>query len=121
MFLVVDEIFLHFGLFHLINVVIDAFKGTVFQEELETSLFTYLSNPWNIVGLVTHEGLKIDELSWSNPHFLHEIVRSEGLKLSYAFLRNLNDCIFISQLNQVFIPRNNSNLKGLTSIFSHLS
>ena len=101
--------------------VIDTFKGTVFQEELETSLFTNLSNSWNIIGLITHEGLEVDELRWSNPHFLHEVVRCEGLKLSHTFLRNLNDSIFISQLNQVFIPRDNSNLIVLTGIFSHLS
>ena len=120
-FLVIDEIFLHFGLLHLINMVIDTFKGTVFQEELETSLFTNLSNPWNIIGLITHEGLEVDELRRSNPHFLHEVVRSEGLELSYTFLRNFNHCIIISQLNQVLIPRNNCDLVVLTGIFSHLS
>ena len=51
--LVVDEIFLHLGLLHLINMLIDTFKGTVFQEELKTSLFTNLSNSWNIIGLIT--------------------------------------------------------------------
>ena len=120
-FLVIDEIFLHFGLLHLINMVIDTFKGTVFQEELETSLFTNLSHSWNIIGLITHEGLKVDELRWSNPHFLHEVVRCEGFKLSHTFFRNLNNCIFVSQLNQVFIPRNNCDLVVLTGIFSHLS
>ena len=119
--LVVDEIFLHLRLLHLIDVVIDTFKGAVFQEELETCLFTNLSNPWNIIGLITHEGLEVDELRRSNSHFLHEVVRSEGLKLGYTFFRNLNDCIFVSQLNQVFIPRNNCDLVVLTGIFSHLS
>ena len=93
----------------------------MFQEELETSLFTNLSNPWNIIGLITHEGLEIDELRWSNPHFLHEIVRGEGLKLCHTFFRNLNHGIDISQLNQVLIPRDNRNLVILTRIFSHLS
>ena len=101
--------------------LIDTFKGTVFQEELETSLFTNLSNSWNIIGLITHEGLEVDELRRGNTHFLHEVVRCEGLKLSHTFLRNLNDCVFVSQLNQVFIPRDNSNLIVLTGIFSHLS
>ena len=101
--------------------LIDTFKRTVFQEELETSLFTNLSNSWNIIGLITHESLEVDELRWGNPHFLHEVVGCEGLKLSHTFLRNLNDCVFVSQLNQVFIPRDNSNLIVLTGIFSHLS
>ena len=121
LFLVIDEIFLHLRLLHLIDVVIDTFKGTVFQEELKTSLFTNLSHSWNIIGLITHEGLKVDELLWSNPHFLHEVVRCEGFKLSHTFFRNLNDCIFVSQLNQVFIPRNNCDLVVLTGIFSHFS
>ena len=101
--------------------LIDTFKGTVFQEELETSLFTNLSNSWNIIGLITHEGLEVDELRWGNPHFLHEVVRCEGLKLSHTFLRNLNDCVFVSQLNQVFIPWDNRDLIVFTGVFSHLS
>ena len=121
LFLVIDEIFLHFGLLHLVDVVIDTFKGTVFQEELETRLFTNLSHSWNIIGLITHKGFKVNELRWGNPHFLHEIVRCEGLKLGYTFLRNFNDCVIISQLNQVLVPRNNCDLVVLTGIFSHLS
>ena len=101
--------------------VVDTFKGTVFQKELKTSLFTNLSNSWNIIGLITHEGFEVDELRRGNTHFLHEVVRCEGLKLSHTLFRNLNHGIDISQLNQVLVPRDNSNLIVLTGIFSHLS
>ena len=93
----------------------------MFQEELETSLFTNLSDPRNIIGLIPHEGLEVNELRWGNTHFLHEIFRGEGLKLCHTLFRNLNHGIDISQLNQVLIPRDNRNLVILTRIFSHLS
>ena len=93
----------------------------MFQEEFETSLFTNLSDPRNIIGLIPHEGLEVNELRWGNTHFLHEIFRGEGLKLCHTLFRNLNHGIDISQLNQVLIPRDNRNLVILTRIFSHFS
>ncbi len=53
---------------------------------------------------------------WSNPHFLHEVVRCEGFKLNRLFAKSQLLYFSSSQLNQVFIPRNNCDLVVLADI-----
>ena len=85
----------------------------MFQQELDTRLFTDFRDTRDIIRLIPHEGLKINELSWREAHLFHEIVRRKGLKLSHTFLGNLNYRMLIRQLDQILISANDSHIEGI--------
>ena len=85
----------------------------MFQQEFDTRLFTDFSDTRDIIRLIPHEGLKINELSWCEAHLFHEIVRRKGLKLSHTFFGNLDHRMLIRQLDQVLVSANDSHIKRI--------
>src|SRR3712207_1043710 len=84
-----------------------------------SDLFPNLGHSWNIIRLVSHERLQVNELLWRKTHFVHEVRRGKLFKLSNSFFRNLNNRICICQLNQILVTADNSHIKRKLCALCH--
>ena len=120
LFLVIDEVFLHLGGLHAVDVVINALQTAEFRQELEPRLFPDFCNARDVIRLVSHESLEVDKLSGGNAHFFHQRCWGKFLKLGHSFFGNFNDRIVIGQLNQVLVTADDGHIKRHFRPLSHL-
>ena len=118
--LVIEEVFLHLGGLHIVDILIDALQTAEFSQELEPGLLPDFCNARDVIRLVSHQGLEVDELSGCNAHFFHQRGWGKFLKLGHSFFGNFNDRIVIGQLNQVLITADDGHIKRHFRPLSHL-
>ena len=85
LFLIVDEIFLHLRSLHLIDMLVNAIERAILKEQFDPGLFSNLSDTWDIIRLISHQGLEIDKLLRCQSHLFFQIGWSEFFKLCHSF------------------------------------